>query len=89
MIYKLGEYVPKIGKNNYIAESASVIGKVETGENVSIWFSAVLRGDMSLIKIGNGSNVQDEFNFTWRYRFSYNNRRESLLGITVLCMVVQ
>lgn len=59
MIYKLGEYIPKIGKNNYIAESASVIGKVETGENVSIWFSAVLRGDMSLIKIGNGSNVQD------------------------------
>ena len=59
MIYKLGEYIPKIGKNNYIAENASVIGKVETGENVSIWFSAVLRGDMSLIKIGNGSNVQD------------------------------
>ena len=34
MIYKLGEYIPKIGKNNYIAENASVIGKVETGENV-------------------------------------------------------
>ena len=59
MIYKLGDLTPKIGKNNYIAETASVIGKVETGENVSIWFSAVLRGDMSLIKLGDGSNVQD------------------------------
>ena len=59
MIYKLGDLTPKIGKNNYIAETASVIGNVETGENVSIWFSAVLRGDMSLIKLGDGSNVQD------------------------------
>nr|WP_307774547.1 gamma carbonic anhydrase family protein [uncultured Cetobacterium sp.] len=59
MIYKLGNLVPKIGDNNYIAETASVIGEVETGENVTIWFSAVLRADMSKITIGNGSNVQD------------------------------
>ena len=59
MIYKLKNLVPKIGKNNYIADSASVIGNVETGDNVSIWFSAVLRGDMSKITIGDDSNVQD------------------------------
>ena len=59
MIFKLGNHVPKIGENNYIAESASVIGEVETGKNVSIWFSAVLRADMSKIIIGNNSNVQD------------------------------
>ena len=58
MIYKLKNLVPKIGKNNYIADSASVIGNVETGDNVSIWFSAVLRGDMSKITIGDDSNVQ-------------------------------
>lgn len=59
MIYKLGELVPKIGKNNHIVESASVIGAVETGENVTIWFSAVLRADMNKIVIGNNSNIQD------------------------------
>lgn len=59
MIFRLGNHKPQIGKNNHIAESASVIGDVITGENVSIWFSAVLRADMSKIVIGNNSNVQD------------------------------
>lgn len=59
MIYRLGQHIPKIGKNNYIAENATVIGDVETGENVSIWFSAVLRADMSKIQVGNSSNIQD------------------------------
>lgn len=59
MIYKLGELVPKIGKNNLIVDNASIIGDVETEENVTIWFSAVLRGDMSKIKVGSNSNIQD------------------------------
>lgn len=59
MIYKLGEKIPKIGINNYIAENATVIGDVETSENVSIWFGAVVRADMSKVKIGRDSNVQD------------------------------
>ena len=59
MIYKLGELVPKIGKNNLIIDSATIIGDVETGENVSIWFSTVLRADMSKITVGNNSNIQD------------------------------
>lgn len=59
MIYRLGDKIPKIGENNFIAENAVVIGDVKTGVNVSIWFSAVLRADMSEITIGNNSNVQD------------------------------
>ncbi|MGL5089268.1 gamma carbonic anhydrase family protein [Cetobacterium sp.] len=59
MIYKLGDLVPKIGENNLIVETATIIGDVETGENVSIWFSAVLRADMSKIIVGNNSNIQD------------------------------
>lgn len=59
MIFRLGEYTPKIGENNYIAENATVIGQVETAENVSIWFSAVVRADMSKVTIGKNSNVQD------------------------------
>lgn len=59
MIYKLDNLVPKIGENNFIAETASIIGEVETGKNVTIWFSAVLRADMNKIVIGDNSNVQD------------------------------
>ena len=59
MIYKLGEVAPKIGENNLIIENASIIGDVETGKNVSVWFSAVLRADMSKITVGDNSNIQD------------------------------
>lgn len=43
----------------FVADSASVIGNVALGEDVGIWFGAVLRGDNDLISIGRGSNVQD------------------------------
>ena len=59
MIYSLRGKKPKIGKNNYIAPSATIIGDVELGEDVSIWFGAVVRGDMSKINIGDSSNIQD------------------------------
>lgn len=59
MIYKLGDLVPHIGKNNYIADNATVIGDVVLGENVSIWFGAVVRADMSKITVGDNSNIQD------------------------------
>ena len=59
MIYSLKDKTPKIGGNNYIAPNATLIGDIELGEDVSIWFGAVLRGDMSKITIGNASNIQD------------------------------
>lgn len=59
MIYSLKDKKPKIGKNNYIAPNATIVGDVELGEDVSIWFGAVVRGDMSKIIIGNSSNIQD------------------------------
>lgn len=59
MIYEVKGIVPKIGENNYIAPNSTLIGDVITGKNVSIWFNAVLRGDMSHIKIDEGSNIQD------------------------------
>ena len=59
MIKTFKNFSPKIGKNCYIAESATIIGEVELGDHVSIWPGAVLRGDMGLIKIGSYSNVQD------------------------------
>ncbi len=49
----------KIGQNVYIAESASIIGEVTISDGVSIFDSAVLRGDQSSISIGMNSNIQD------------------------------
>lgn len=49
----------KKGKDVWIADTARVFGRVVLGSEVSIWFGAVLRGDINKIKIGNRSNVQD------------------------------
>lgn len=59
MIYRLKDKIPHIGENNFIAENSTIIGDVVTGEGVSIWYSAVLRGDCSRITIGDCSNIQD------------------------------
>jgi carbonic anhydrase/acetyltransferase-like protein (isoleucine patch superfamily) len=50
---------PKIGENCFLAETATLIGDVEIGNNCSIWYNAVLRGDVHYIKIGNNTNIQD------------------------------
>ena len=50
---------PIIGKNCFIAETAVIIGDVEIGDDCSIWYGAVLRGDVNPIRIGNRVSVQD------------------------------
>lgn len=50
---------PQIGENTYIAENATIIGDVTMGTDCSIWFNAVIRGDVHYIKLGNKVNVQD------------------------------
>jgi len=50
---------PKIGSNVFIAPDAWVIGDVEIGDNVSIFFGSVLRGDILPIRVGNGTNIQE------------------------------
>lgn len=52
-------FTPKIGENTYFADNATIIGDVEIGRDCSIWFNAVLRGDVNSIRIGNRVNVQD------------------------------
>ena len=52
-------YSPKFGNNNYLAPNATIVGDVETGYDCSIWFNAVLRGDVNFIKLGNKVNIQD------------------------------
>jgi len=50
---------PIFGKNVYLAENATVVGEVIMGDNCSVWFSAVVRGDVNSITIGNKVNIQD------------------------------
>ena len=50
---------PKIPQDCFIAENATIIGDVEFGSQCSVWFNAVLRGDVHYIKIGNKVNIQD------------------------------
>ena len=50
---------PRVGRNCFLAETAVLIGDVEIGDDCSIWYGAVLRGDVNPIRIGNGVNIQD------------------------------
>ena len=59
MIKQFENKQPQLGRNVYIPESAVVIGEVILGDEVNIWFGAVVRGDMHYIKIDNRSNIQD------------------------------
>jgi len=59
MILSLAGRAPRMGGSVYVAPSADIIGSVELGENVSVWFQCVLRGDIEPIRIGANSNIQD------------------------------
>jgi len=59
MIKKFQNKQPQLGEDVYVSENAMVIGDVILGDEVNIWFGAVLRGDMHYIKIGNRTNIQD------------------------------
>lgn len=50
---------PQLPEDCYIAENATIVGDVQVGKQCSIWFNAVLRGDVNYIKLGNKVNVQD------------------------------
>ena len=59
IIKELNGYTPKFGENCFLADNAVVVGEVEMGNDCSIWFSAVVRGDVHYIKMGNKVNIQD------------------------------
>lgn len=58
-IYSIGDRHPMLGRDVWIAPNATIIGDVKLGDNASIWWNAVLRGDNDTIAIGAGSNIQD------------------------------
>ena len=59
LIKSIRGFHPRFGENCYLADNATIIGDVVTGNNCSIWFNAVVRGDVHYIRIGNNVNIQD------------------------------
>ena len=59
VIKEVRGFTPKIGANCFMAETAAIIGDVTIGDNCSIWYGTVLRGDVNTITIGNNVNIQD------------------------------
>jgi carbonic anhydrase/acetyltransferase-like protein (isoleucine patch superfamily) len=58
-IFQLDQLSPVVPESAYVADNATVVGDVRLGENCSVWFGAVLRGDSATITLGDNSNVQD------------------------------
>ena len=59
IIRELNGHTPQFGSDCFIAENATIIGDVVMGDNCSVWFNAVIRGDVNYIRIGGRTNVQD------------------------------
>jgi carbonic anhydrase/acetyltransferase-like protein (isoleucine patch superfamily) len=59
MVHSIGKKVPETSRAAFIAWNAEVAGEVALGTDVSVWFSATVRGDMAGIRIGDRTNVQD------------------------------
>lgn len=58
-IYEFEHIAPRVPASAWVADSAQVMGNVEIGEDASVWFGVVIRGDTECIRIGNASNIQD------------------------------
>ncbi|RIV73839.1 gamma carbonic anhydrase family protein [Flagellimonas aequoris] len=59
IIKSVRDISPVMGKDCFIAENATIVGEVTMGDQCSVWFNAVVRGDVHFIKMGNKVNVQD------------------------------
>lgn len=66
---------PEIGENCFVAENATIVGQVRMGNYCSVWFNAVVRGDVSPIRIGDYTNIQDGVIIHATY-----NRSETVIG---------
>lgn len=77
-IYPVNGIHPQFGKNCFVAPNATIVGDVIMGDNCSIWFNAVVRGDVNKIRIGNKVNIQDNATIHCTYQ-----RTETHIGNNV------
>ncbi|MEQ9403320.1 MAG: gamma carbonic anhydrase family protein [Cyclobacteriaceae bacterium] len=59
LIREVRGFSPKMGKDCWLAENSTLVGEVELGNSCTVWFGAVVRGDVNSIKVGNNTNIQD------------------------------
>jgi carbonic anhydrase/acetyltransferase-like protein (isoleucine patch superfamily) len=64
---------PSFGEDCFIAPNATIVGDVVMGDNCSVWFNAVIRGDVHYIKIGNNTNIQDGAVIHCTYHYAATN----------------
>jgi carbonic anhydrase/acetyltransferase-like protein (isoleucine patch superfamily) len=76
---------PVIPEDCYVAENATIVGDVTFGHSCSVWFNAVIRGDVNFISIGNKVNIQDGAVI----HCTYQKHPTFPLVIMLLCMVAQ
>lgn len=73
LIKSVNNKTPQIGENCFLAENSTIVGDVTMGNGCSLWFNAVLRGDVHYIKLGNNVNVQDNAVIHCTYKKSPTN----------------
>lgn len=59
MLYTYGDKLPRVHPSVWLADGVKIVGDVQIGESCSVWYNAVLRGDLAPIIIGAGTNIQD------------------------------
>lgn len=70
LIKEVRGFEPKFGKDCWFAENATIVGEVELGDNCTVWFGSVVRGDVNSIKVGNNTNIQDNVTIHGTYQKS-------------------
>ncbi|MEQ8366505.1 MAG: gamma carbonic anhydrase family protein [Roseicyclus sp.] len=80
MIYALDDVAPRIAQDTWIAPDANVIGRVVLEEGASIWFGTTIRGDNEEIRIGAGSNVQENCVFHTDLGYPLSIGRDCTIG---------
>lgn len=68
LILSVEEKYPKVGEGTFLAPNSTIVGDVEIGKKCSVWFNAVVRGDVNYIKIGNYTNIQDNVTIHGTYQ---------------------
>lgn len=80
LIKEYGGRTPRIGERVYLAETAAVIGDVSLGDDVSVWYNSVIRGDCHSIRVGPRSNIQDNCVIHVKEEYSALLEEEVTLG---------
>ena len=80
LVKEYGGRTPRIGQRVYLAETAAIIGDVVLGDDVSVWYNSVVRGDCHSIRVGARSNIQDNCVIHVKEEYSATLEEEVTLG---------